>query len=470
MTWNAKYINEVAISSAHCDYEAFDGIALAEIDNAAILDVGCFDGFNTVLKFKPYQNATRVVGIDPMKASIELAKKQTDDKRFSWQNNDIEGFADIALKDKNFDGFDLIYFSHVLQHVKDKQATLDAAFKLLKKGGFIVIKTFDDSCKLSYPDPNQVMKRLFALYEKEIAPRVEHTRYTDRNNGQKCPALLKSAGFENIHVKIHTTDTLNKTLDERMDLFERFTYFRQKSPEGLPQDLAKEQKELLSAWKELFKDENYCHISNTFMVTAQKLGADASINSELEEHSQKNNGEHHTSFSVPPTSSERFCDEYPNNLLSEQTPSITPMKETDLGEVMSIEINAFPEPWTPLAYVSELRYNDAAYYIVAKDENNHVIGYVGWWEALEQKQATIMHIAVKSNVRKNGTGTKLLEYACSHAGQNGCIAMNLLVRSQNTPARAFYKKNGFIEVGTTADYYRCPKDDGIAMQKELQKQ
>ena len=154
--------------------------------------------------------------------------------------------------------------------MRDKEAAAGNAFRLLKPGGYIVIKTFDDSCKLSYPDPNHVMKRLFNLYETQVLPRTEHTRYTDRNNGQKCAGYLSAAGFEEVTLKIHTTDTLNKNVADRLALFNRYTYFRRNIPKDMPNMLAKEYSELLEEWEELFKQDNYLHVSNTFVITARK--------------------------------------------------------------------------------------------------------------------------------------------------------------------------------------------------------
>ena len=59
MHWGRKEIDKVAVESATTDYEAFEAIGLEAIENAAILDMGCFDGFNTVLKFAPYDTLAR---------------------------------------------------------------------------------------------------------------------------------------------------------------------------------------------------------------------------------------------------------------------------------------------------------------------------------------------------------------------------------------------------------------------------
>ena len=430
MRWGRSEIDKVAVESAAADYEAFEAIGLEAIENAAILDMGCFDGFNTVLKFAPYENISTVVGIDPETEALDLAGQHTTDQRFTWIRSSAEEF------DAPSSSFDVVYLSHVFQHVRDKEAAAGNAFRLLKPGGYIVIKTFDDSCKLSYPDPNHVMKRLFNLYETQVLPRTEHTRYTDRNNGQKCAGYLSAAGFEEVTLKIHTTDTLNKNVADRLALFNRYTYFRRNIPKDMPNMLAKEYSELLEEWEELFKQDNYLHVSNTFVITARK----------------------------PQT-------EHPDSLLPQKPTSIgniriEPMHEADLGQVMSIELESFPDPWAPIAYAMEIRHNPRGFYSVARNAKGSVIGYIGWW-ITGQKTATIMHIAVEKQHRGNGVGRSLLEFACNHAISCKCEMMQLQVRSKNTSARLFYRSCGFDKISMNRGYYTSPEDDAVLMQKSL---
>ena len=432
MHWGREEIDRVAVESATADFEAFESIGLEAIDKAVVLDIGCFDGFNTVLKFAPYENIRKVVGIDPEAEALALANKRTEDRRFTW----IQAFAEQY--DAPDASFDLVYLSHVFQHTKDKGAVAENAFRLLKPGGYIVIKTFDDSCKISYPDPNQIMRRLFSLYETSVLPYTEHTRYTDRNNGQKCPGYLSTAGFKDISVKIHTTDTLNKSVAERLALYDRFTYFRRITPKEMSPQLKNEYSELLRQWRDLFKKENYLHVSNTFIVTAKKPSENTCISNQT----------------------------LPLNKTYIRDVLVEPMLETDLGQVMSIEIESFPDPWAPIAYAMEIRHNPNGFYYVARRADGTISGYVGWW-VTGQGLATIMHIAVGKKYRKTGVGTTLLRFACDQAISCGCKVMQLQVRSKNLVARSFYEKSGFKKLDTNPDYYTNPKDNAILMCKSL---
>lgn len=437
MSWNKMQIDHVALASAPEDYAAFEKIALSELAHARVLDAGCFDGYNTVLKFAPYSNIEQIVGIDPGADYIEQARQQTDDERFVWEQASIETYEGEA------ESFDVVYFSHVFQHVADKKKTLESVYHLLKPGGFVVIKTFDDSVKISYPDPDNVMKRLFELYETQIIEHVPHTHYTDRNNGQKCYTLLKHAGFGDIDVSVYTTDTANKSFEERMELFSRFTYFRSKTPDCVSEEVGRKQHELLDAWKELFTHDDYYHASNTFMVIGHKPSGSSAA--------ACNPGEADAVTQIELEDGEPF--------------SICPMTEQDLGMVMRIELEAFDDPWTPVAYAMDLRHNPHAHYSVMKDADGAVRAYLGWWKT--GAEAVLMHIAVDTTCRKRGLGRILLSRACDAARESGCASMKLNVRKNNTTARSFYESLGFIERGIFESYYTAPTDDAVFMEKHL---
>ena len=136
------------------------------MEHARVLDVGCFDGFNTVLKFAPYSGIACVKGIDPCEEAVDRARRACDDPRFSWQVCSLQDYDDA-------DGpFDVVYFSHVLQHLPDKEEALLTAYDLLTPGGFVVVKTVDDGAKASWPDPDRLMSQVLALYDEAVRPYV----------------------------------------------------------------------------------------------------------------------------------------------------------------------------------------------------------------------------------------------------------------------------------------------------------
>lgn len=434
--WSRGHIDDVAVRSAKSDYDAFEAIGLSEMTGARVLDVGCGNGFNAHLKFAPYAGVAQVVGIDSDATAIERARAACDDARFTWR---CVAFEDMARDDAPFD---VVYFSHTFQHLACKEAALDKAFSLLAEGGWLVIKTVDDSMKVSCPDPDNVMGRVLDLYERYVRPNMEYTRHTDRCNGAKCAAMLHAAGFSDVRLFIDHAMTLGRSMSERRALFDRMTYFRRATPPQMPASAADEMAWLLSRWEAMFADEGYLFDSPTLAYVARKGAAspDGDVGPCAGE-----------------SACEGACDAFPWR--------IDPMREDDLGSVMAIELRSFSDPWAPVAFAMELRHNRDASYRVARDAAGAIRGYIGWWCVGDE--ALITHVAVDEAYRRGGVGTALVECAKASSARAGAVRMRLTVRAANASARAFYRRAGFVEQGVLGGYYACPADDGVVMELSL---
>lgn len=450
MPWGKDQITRQALRTASEDYAAFEAVGLGAREGVRVLDVGCFDGFNTVLKFAPYASVARVVGIDPSEKDIAEAAARTGDPRFAFR---CAGFEDFEPEPG--EQFDLVYFSHVLQHLPDAQAALDKAFCLLAPGGFTVVKTVDDGAKLSYPDPDDVMRRLLGLYDAHVRPNTPWTARTDRCNGRKCYTLMRRAGFGNVQVRTFSADTAGKTLEERRALFERCVYFRRNVPPCVDSAVADEIRRLVEAWGALFEQDDYYFSSESFVAVGQKLGPGAKP--------QAYAGPVFGGAGAPPeagaAAGAAAVAGAGAGLL------VRAMEERDLGEVMSIEIASFHDPWTPLAFALDLRHNPRARYAVAVDASGAVAGYLGWWDTPEG--AAIVRVATAAHARRTGVGAALVSWAEAGARDAGQQGLVLEVRAANAGARAFYRRMGFEEAGVRAGYYDDPADDAVTMCKPL---
>jgi GNAT superfamily N-acetyltransferase len=66
-------------------------------------------------------------------------------------------------------------------------------------------------------------------------------------------------------------------------------------------------------------------------------------------------------------------------------------------------------------------------------------------------------IAVVDRFRRQGIGTKLMEYAINYASDRQMIYLNLFVDPTNNAAISFYKKIGFTIVGNYDDLFEMRK-------------
>jgi ribosomal-protein-alanine N-acetyltransferase len=77
------------------------------------------------------------------------------------------------------------------------------------------------------------------------------------------------------------------------------------------------------------------------------------------------------------------------------------------------------------------------------------------------KEWELENIVVAEESRRQGVGTRLLFEFIEQALTGGAAAIFLEVRQSNQPARAFYRRAGFVEIGLRKGYYVSPPEDAI---------
>lgn len=150
-----------------------------------------------------------------------------------------------------------------------------------------------------------------------------------------------------------------------------------------------------------------------------------------------------------------------------------PMLETDIPQVVAIDQQSFPLPWSFNSYKNELLGNDHAHFFVALNSarwlcwwrsHREVIGYIGYWFIVDE--AHISTIAVHPKWRGKGVGESLLKHALRHAQTLGAHLATLEVRVSNLAAQQLYRKYNFVEVGRRLKYYRDNDEDALLMTVE----
>ena len=100
---------------------------------------------------------------------------------------------------------------------------------------------------------------------------------------------------------------------------------------------------------------------------------------------------------------------------------------------------------------------------VAIYTNKDIIGIISY--SIIYERAEINYIVVTDSNRKQGIGTKLLNYALDDMKNSNCEMVSLEVLEDNTPAINLYLKNGFIKKTIREKYYG--NKNGILMIKDL---
>jgi ribosomal-protein-alanine N-acetyltransferase len=77
-------------------------------------------------------------------------------------------------------------------------------------------------------------------------------------------------------------------------------------------------------------------------------------------------------------------------------------------------------------------------------------------------------LAVATVHRRQGIGTQLMSWLTTTAITAGVFRINLELRTNNEPARAFYERLGFVQIGVVPGYYQG-REAALRMSRRLDK-
>ena len=134
---------------------------------------------------------------------------------------------------------------------------------------------------------------------------------------------------------------------------------------------------------------------------------------------------------------------------------ICPMTEADLDEVMAIEVESYPRPWSMSHFLDELA-SPHSFPLAALDQEGKVAGYICPLALLDEGH--ILNVAVRADQRGRGLGKLLVERVLGECRQRGVEFVSLEVRPSNASAIALYRTIGFVEAGRRKNYYENGED------------
>jgi ribosomal-protein-alanine N-acetyltransferase len=139
--------------------------------------------------------------------------------------------------------------------------------------------------------------------------------------------------------------------------------------------------------------------------------------------------------------------------------SVRDMRPGDVGEVLAIERESYPTPWTRAMFLSELGRVHALALVAVQDKQ--VVGYV-----MVSQYAEVWHIlnvCVRPRQWGQGIGGKMLETLFARAEGHAHRGFTLEVRVSNARAIRLYKRLGFLEHGVRPHYYSDNGEDALIM-------
>lgn len=186
----------------------------------------------------------------------------------------------------------------------------------------------------------------------------------------------------------------------------------------------------------------------------------------------------------------------------ENTYHIRKMKDSDIPQVLEIDLDAFPTQWphpSNSSFHHELRNKLAHYIVVYQNNTNHahntaldapswkkaaayikylfehdrffgtstaydkerLAGMAGIWMMVDE--AHVVTIGVRKSQQQKGLGEWLLISIIEMAIRLGAKVVTLEVRVSNVSAQKLYQKYGFSIAGTRRKYYSDNGEDGYIM-------
>jgi ribosomal-protein-alanine N-acetyltransferase len=164
------------------------------------------------------------------------------------------------------------------------------------------------------------------------------------------------------------------------------------------------------------------------------------------------------------------------------------MRLNDIAQIVAIDRQAFPNPWSENVYRYEIGQNTLSSMVVLSQPEPErepaqdvqlrstfvrlfgrfsgntlpvIYGYGGFW--MSQHSAHISTLATHPDYRGHGFGEVLLAGMIRRALNLDARQISLEVRVSNEPAIALYRKYGFEFRGVKVSYYRDNGEDAYDM-------
>lgn len=143
---------------------------------------------------------------------------------------------------------------------------------------------------------------------------------------------------------------------------------------------------------------------------------------------------------------------------------LLPMSTHDLDEVMRIENDIYPFPWTRGNVADSL---GAGYSCWVCRAGGELIGYALIMMAVDE--AHLLNLSVAARHQGAGFGARLLAHAMRVARGAGATRFLLEVRTSNARAISLYRAFGFREIGMRRAYYPAAngREDALVLARAL---
>lgn len=145
-------------------------------------------------------------------------------------------------------------------------------------------------------------------------------------------------------------------------------------------------------------------------------------------------------------------------------PALRPMMPADVDQVLAIERDIYPHPWSLGNFRDSLL---AGYSCWVMEQARELVGYGVVMFGVQE--AHVLNLSVRRAWQRRGLGRALLEHFLAVAREGGALRVFLEVRPSNGAARALYLARGFRQISVRRGYYPADggREDAILMGMDL---
>ena len=152
------------------------------------------------------------------------------------------------------------------------------------------------------------------------------------------------------------------------------------------------------------------------------------------------------------------------NLENDFQLQIRRMESDDIDQVMKLEEQIFPSPWSAESFSYRLEEKNFNMSIVGLSDNR-IIAYAVSYVVFDEFHFS--NIAVEKRFRGKKIGETLLWLSLQIGVEYNCSFVQLEVRESNRQAIRLYEKYGFKKTGLRKNYYARENEDALLMSKEI---
>jgi len=233
-----------------------------------VLDLGCGPGLWTSLLAERVSPGGQVIGLDASPELLEYAER--------CRKDDPHGNL-ISFREGDFysipyprEYFDLVFFSNCFVYARDPIVLLQEQKRVVRKGGVIVGKHFDNTFIWFHPVDTLLAFRVMAAAERALRERPS-SRFFDNSFGQKMHGVFLRTGFREVRTITYAIQKIAPLTSEARDYVESTANWY--GDTGAPYLSRRD----LSAWKSHFdpSSSNYIVERDDFylcMLEMQTMG------------------------------------------------------------------------------------------------------------------------------------------------------------------------------------------------------